>query len=132
MVTAKRARATGIAILALMFLVGALSGAATMRVVSADDASMRMGPQRAHPDLLERLELTPEQRTRIDAILERRRAEMEEFWDQHRPALRAITDSARAELRAVLTPEQREIEERFMEERKAHQKQRDGRRSPQW
>jgi Spy/CpxP family protein refolding chaperone len=132
MVTAKRARATGMAILALMFLVGALSGAATMRVVSADDTSMRMGSQRAHPDLLERLELTPEQRGRIDGILERRRAEMEEFWDQHRPTLRAITDSARAELRAVLTPEQRDIEERFMEERKAHQKQRDRRRTPQW
>jgi Spy/CpxP family protein refolding chaperone len=132
MVTAKRARVTGIAILAIMFLVGALSGAATMRVVSADDTPMRMGPQRAHPDLLERLELTPEQRSRIDGILERRRAEMEEFWDQHRPTLRAITDSTRAELRALLTPEQREIEERFMEERKAHQKQRDRRRTPQW
>jgi Spy/CpxP family protein refolding chaperone len=132
MVSARRARVTGIAILAIMFVVGALSGAAAMRVVNADEKPMRVGPQRAHPDLLERLELTPEQRVRIDGILERRRAEMEAFWDQHRPVLRAITDSARAELRAVLTPEQREVEERFMEERQAHQKQRDSRRTPQW
>jgi Spy/CpxP family protein refolding chaperone len=132
MVTAKRARVTGVAILALMFIIGALTGAATMRVVNADEVPMRVGPQRAHPNLLERLDLTPEQRARIDGILERRRAEMEEFWEQHRPALRAITDSARSELRAVLTPEQREVEERFMAERQEHQKRRDSGRTTQW
>jgi Spy/CpxP family protein refolding chaperone len=132
MVTARRARFVGVAILVIMFVAGALSGAATMRVVSSDEPAMRMRAQREHPDLLERLELTPEQRVRVDAVLERRRAEMEQFWEEHRPALRAITDSARAELRAVLTPEQRDIEARFWEERQDMQRKRQDRRTDRW
>jgi Spy/CpxP family protein refolding chaperone len=132
MVTAKRARLTGLAILVIMFVAGALSGAATMRVVAGEEPANRRGGARQHPDLLERLELTPEQRVHVDAVLERRRGQMEEFWEQHRPALRAITDSARSELRAVLTPEQREVEQRFWEERQQYQKQREGRRTNRW
>jgi Spy/CpxP family protein refolding chaperone len=132
MVTARRARAAGIAILVIMFVTGALAGAATMRVVSADEPPVRMGPPRQHPDLLERLDLAPEQRARVDGILERRRAQMEEFWDRHRPEMQAIADSARAELRSVLTPEQRLVEERYHQERMEHQKQRQGRRPQQW
>jgi Spy/CpxP family protein refolding chaperone len=125
MVTAKRARVMGIALLAVIFMVGALSGAATMRVVGDEAPKLKRVQQDVQPNLLDRLELTPEQRQDADAILERRRAEMEAFWDEHRPALRAIADSARAELRALLTPEQAEIEKRFMEERRVHMEKRD-------
>jgi Spy/CpxP family protein refolding chaperone len=132
MVTAKHARFTGIVILAIVFAVGALTGAATMRVVDADEPPVRMRAQKERPNLLERLELTPEQRVQVDAILERRRAEMEEFWEEHRPTVRAIADSARAELRLVLTPEQRAIEERFMAERRQHYGGLEMRGSGQW
>jgi Spy/CpxP family protein refolding chaperone len=136
MVTARRARLMGIIMLVMMFGVGALVGAATMRVVDAEEAPRLKRAQSAdEPDLLDRLSLSPEQRAQVDAILERRRAEMEEFWDVHRPTLRAIADSARAELRAVLTPEQRRIEEQFMEERRQHggKKERERReRNSQW
>jgi Spy/CpxP family protein refolding chaperone len=127
MVTPRRARITGLIMLAIMFAVGALAGAATMRVVDAEEAPKlkRIQPTPQPPNLLDRLELTSEQKPQIEAILERRRAEMEEFWDTHRPTLRAITDSARAEMRAVLTPEQRELETQFMEERRKHAEKRD-------
>jgi Spy/CpxP family protein refolding chaperone len=126
MVTAKRARVMGIAMLAVIFMVGALSGAATMRVVNGDEGpKLKRTQQETRPSLLDRLELTPEQRVQAEAILERRRAEMEAFWDEHRPALRAIADSARSELRALLTPEQLEIETRFMEQRREHMEKRD-------
>jgi Spy/CpxP family protein refolding chaperone len=125
MVTAKRARITGIVMLAVVFMVGALSGAATMRVVDAEETPRLKRVQPEQRNLLERLELTPVQRAQVDVILERRRAEMEAFWEAHRPTLSAIADSARVELRALLTPEQREIEERFMEERREHMEQRD-------
>jgi Spy/CpxP family protein refolding chaperone len=131
MVTAKRARVTGVLMLAVVFAAGALAGAATMRVVSADETHV-MRSQKPAPDLLDRLELTPEQRERVDVILERRRSEMEEFWDEHRPALRAIADSARAELRSVLTPEQRLIEEEFRAARRKHMERRDAPRRDQW
>jgi hypothetical protein len=120
MVMAKRARLTGMLILAVVFAVGGLAGAVTMRVVEADEPPLRVRPQKPQPNLLEQLQLTAEQRVHAEEILERRRAEMEEFWDVHRPTLRAIADSARAELRAVLTPEQRDLEERIMAQRQQH------------
>jgi Spy/CpxP family protein refolding chaperone len=134
MVTAKRARLTGMVLLAIAFLVGSLTGAAAIRVADADAPPKLMRSKAKQPPahLLERLELSAEQRARVDAILERRRQEMEQFWDVHRPTLRAIADSARAELRAVLTPEQRAIEEQHMAERRAHQQQRDRNRAEQW
>ncbi|HSJ25937.1 MAG TPA: hypothetical protein VK929_14770 [Longimicrobiales bacterium] len=136
MVTARKARLTGLIMLVIAFMVGSLSGAAAIRVADVDGSSKLMRtktkqPQQA-PDLLERLELTPEQRGRVDAILEQRRQEMAAFWELHGPALQAIADSARSELRAVLTPEQRQVEEEFMAERRAHHERRERARSDRW
>jgi Spy/CpxP family protein refolding chaperone len=119
MVTAKRARLTGMLMLLIMFTVGALVGAATMHVVEGDEVPNRTRTtEPPRPSLFEVLELTAEQQAQVDAIMERRREEMDEFWEEHRPIMRAITDSARAEIRRVLTPEQLEIEERFRAERR--------------
>jgi Spy/CpxP family protein refolding chaperone len=109
-------------VLLVMFAVGALTGAATMRVAGGADATPRARAEsrESRPDLFERLELTPEQRVQVDAIMERRRDEMDAFWKQHGPQLRAITDSARVEIRSVLTEEQRAAEEEFRAERRRH------------
>jgi hypothetical protein len=56
----------------------------------------------------------------VDAIMERRRGEVESFWNEHGPQLRAVMDSARADVRELLTPEQRELEEKFFAERRKH------------
>lgn len=119
MVTAKRARLTGMVLLVMMFLVGALSGAATMHVVEGDVVRPRSERDRG-PGLFETLQLTPEQQVKVDAIMERRRGQVDAFWEEHGPVLRAITDSVRSEIRGVLTPEQREAEERFRAERRKH------------
>ena len=125
MVTAKRARLMGLLVLAMMFAVGALAGAATMRVVEGDEVQPRSerssGERQSY---FERLDLTPAQRTQVDAIMERRRDEVDAFWKDHGPEMRAIMDSARAEIRTVLTPEQREIEEQFRAERRRHYEKR--------
>lgn len=121
MVTAKRARVMGLVVLVVMFAIGALTGAATMRVASSDESQAKAraeSPER--PGLFETLQLTDEQRVQVDAIMERRRAEVDAFWKEHGPQLRAITDSARAEMREVLTPEQRVLEEQFRAERRRH------------
>lgn len=121
MVTAKRARLMGVVILAIMFAIGALMGAATMRVATGDDASPRHGAESGRrPGLFETLQLTADQRVQVDAIMERRRAEVDAFWKEHGPQMRAIMDSARAEIRTVLTPAQRELEEQFRAERRKH------------
>ncbi|MBR9990334.1 MAG: hypothetical protein KFH98_11295 [Gemmatimonadetes bacterium] len=119
MVTAKRARMMGVLVLAIMFSVGALTGAATMRVTTAEETRTQQGETR-RPDLFETLELTGEQRTQVDAIMERRRDEVDAFWKEHGPELRAIMDSVRAEIRTVLTPEQQALEEAFRADRRKH------------
>lgn len=121
MVTAKRARLMGMLVLVLMFAVGALTGAATMRVTGNEaEPRAREESRERRPGLFDRLDLTPEQRVQVDAIMERRRKELDAFWEEHGPQLRAVMDSARAEVRGVLTPEQREIEEQFRAERRRH------------
>ena len=120
MVTATRARLTGMVLLAMMFGVGALTGAASMHVVEGDELQQRTGRDGRGPDLFETLQLTRDQQLEVDAIMERRRGQVDAFWKEHGPVLRAITDSARSEIRSVLTPEQRAAEERFRADRRKH------------
>jgi Spy/CpxP family protein refolding chaperone len=122
MVTAKRAQTVGLLMLVIIFAVGAMTGAATMRVTSGDSAEPReaVGSRERRPSLWETLDLTPEQRARVDDIMERRRGEVQAFWNEHGPQLRAVMDSARADVREVLTPEQQAIEAEFFAERRKH------------
>jgi hypothetical protein len=61
----------------------------------------------------EELELSPEQEHRIDAILASSRPRTDAMFDRFLPGLRAVTDSIRAEVRTVLTPQQQEIFDRL-------------------
>ena len=130
MVTAKRARLLSVLIIAIVFAVGGLSGAATMHVVEGDEAPrMERRDRGGRNNLFERLQLTPEQQVQVEAIMEQGRTQMDAFWAQHRPALRAITDSTRAQIRAVLTPEQRALDDEWIAERRREAEKRgeDGR-----
>lgn len=123
----KRARLIGLALLITTFLVGALAGAAVIRVLGAGEPPPPRwaAPHRAGPeDMFERLSLTRAQREQVEAILERRRTQMDAFWKQHGGTLRAIVDSTRAEIRSLLTPAQLAEEERIWAERKAFHKDR--------
>ena len=122
MVTAKRAQTVGLLMLVIIFAVGAMTGAATMRVARDDRSDPReaVESRERRPSLWETLDLTPEQRARVDDIMERRRGEVQAFWTEHGPQLRAVMDSARADVREVLTPEQQAIEAEFFAERRKH------------
>lgn len=56
----------------------------------------------------EELELTRDQRARIDTILARYRDRMHEMWSEVRPRYRSLVDSARARIVDVLTDRQAE------------------------
>ena len=58
--------------------------------------------------LLEGLELTDEQRGRIDRILEGQEDRLEEFWQSRLPEMRPIVLESYDRIRNVLTPAQRE------------------------
>lgn len=123
LLTPGRTRLVGFGLLIATFLVGALAGAAADRVLSADQpdgkarAEREEGEQRSY--VIDRVDMSPEQRASIDAILERRSERMRAVWHEAEPRLDAITDSARADIMQVLTPEQRAQYERKLEERRA-------------
>lgn len=113
-----RTRLVGFALIAVTFLAGGLAGAAFERVLSAE-AIRRDAPateeRRGH--VIDQVDMRPEQRAAIDAILERRSERMKAAWSEISPRLEAITDSARMEIMTVLTAEQRADYEARLEAR---------------
>lgn len=122
---AHRTRLLGIAVLVLTFVVGALSGAALDRFLVAEPTPApdvatpaaapggegrerrgRHGPPNER-DIFDQLDLTTEQREKIDEILDHRRAQLDAFWAEARPRVHSLVESTRADIRAILTPEQR-------------------------
>jgi Spy/CpxP family protein refolding chaperone len=120
-----RLRFAGALLLAATFAVGALGGlafgdfgendqaVADAREPDCDDHDGRRG------SYLDRLELTAEQQQRIDVILQERKEQMDAFWAENGPRMEQIVDSARAEIRNVLTADQRAQVDRMREERRA-------------
>jgi hypothetical protein len=105
---AGRTRLIGFALIVVTFLVGGLAGAAFDRVLTAESVRRdvpRADERRGH--IIDEVEMRPDQRAAIDVILERRSERMKAAWSEISPRLEAITDSARMEIMAILTPEQR-------------------------
>jgi|SRR5690606_16241879 len=129
--SARRTRRLGLMLLAAAFFVGGLTGAAFDRVFAGETPPPARSATQCEPERNDRREdvfaslgLSHDQRARIDEILEHRREQTEAFWEEHGPLLRGIVDSARAEIRALLTPEQRAEYERMLAERRAAQRER--------
>lgn len=107
----RRMRMAGMALLAVTFVVGALAGTAFGRVLSADEPAPGARTAECRGDrgphhIFDELDLSPEQRSRIDAIMARRRARTDSLWQTDGARIRAAVDSTRAEIRAVMTPAQ--------------------------
>ncbi|MFW5951128.1 MAG: hypothetical protein ACOCVZ_03325 [Gemmatimonadota bacterium] len=113
-----RMRLVGVGLLALAFLVGALTGAALDRVLTDGPKPHRgSGDDNRRSYIIDRVEMAPEQRQTIDEILDDRSQRMRAVWREVEPRLDAITDSARHEIMDVLTPEQRAEYERMLDRR---------------
>lgn len=121
----RRARLLGIALLVATFAAGMLAGAAFDRTLVAREPAAAQEPDCHGPAgrktrmILDQLDLTPEQRVRVDAVMERRRAQADAFWKEEGPRMRRLVDSTRAEIRAVLTPAQRAEYDRLRAEHRA-------------
>ena len=111
-----RVRAQGLLLLGLAFGSGVLGGMALERVRAV--RSWQTTVARGRPDMgpmgagrlafFDRLGITDEQRERIRGILEASRPLTDSILQSSMPRLSAIHDSVRAEIRAVLTPEQQQ------------------------
>lgn len=108
----RRMRLAGMALLAVTFVAGMLAGTAFGRVLNAGEpapgaatATECSGGRGPH-HILDELELSPEQRARIDAVMARGRVRTDSLWKSDGTRIRAAVDSTRAEVRALLTPAQ--------------------------
>jgi len=103
-------RLVAVIVLVATFLVGATAGWDAARWARHGEWWWTRGSapsaHQEQPRFLDRLDLTSAQRARVDTILERRRAQMDAFRRGPGRQFRAILDSTRAEIRAVLTPAQ--------------------------
>ena len=95
------------------------------RARQGDDDAARMA--RGREAFERRIGITPVQRTQIDSIFGARRGQIDAFWRGPGQALRAILDSTQADVRAVLTPEQRVKYDAHRREEDARRAKRRGR-----
>lgn len=95
-------------LLLLTFLAGAAAGMAGDRLWGSPDGhgDRRHREEAALQRLDDELQLTPEQRSQVETILEHHRQAMKRLWEQIRPQFTARLDSVRTEIEGVLTPEQ--------------------------
>jgi uncharacterized membrane protein len=134
--TNARTRLLGVGLLAAVFVAGGLAGAAVHQVRGAS-ADGEPRPAAEGDQRHERpcrvpfgyLDLTAEQRSRVDAAFERRRHQLDAFWKDNGPRYESIVDSTRVEFRSVLTPDQlAEYDRRRAEQQQREEREREKRR----
>lgn len=128
-----RTRLLGVGLLVATFLAGGIGGAAVERrtsvvsVPAAPPAEVKGQGTEEDEDrqqnrrtrLIDQVGLTPEQRVAIDSILHEGRENVDAYWKQWEPGYRALVDSTRAMVRAVMTPEQLAEYDRLRAEHRA-------------
>lgn len=113
-----RTRLATIGVLALVFVAGGAVGAALQRVLAPEPgaavAGGAVGDRREREDgrrerrrIVDRVGLTEEQRAKVDSIVEYHRVRVGEVWREMGPRFEAIAESTRADIKRILTPEQR-------------------------
>lgn len=110
--------------LALMFLLGAVLVGGALGF-TADRYMLRdagRDPRSSRALLYDRLELSTAQRAAMDSILDDRHRQYKALLEPVRPQMDSIRFRARAQIRALLTPEQLERFEQILDDNK------DGRR----
>lgn len=111
------------------FFAGSLAGAAFTRVVNADQAVQSQPEKKAEQpekkkrrSIFDELGLTPQQDSQIHAIMKQTEPKTDSMWREFRPRIRAVIDSAHAEIDNVLKPEQRQQLQQWRQERRERQR----------
>lgn len=94
-------------LLVLSFVVGGLTGMAMEEALGIDwfeflDEDYDRGNDR----LLVGLDLSSDQRSRAEQILEREEERLEDYWEDRLPEIQGILQETYSEIRGILTPEQ--------------------------
>lgn len=142
--SSKRARLVTLAVLLLVFVSGFLVGFALDRSLTAGPTADETEAQADRPDrddddddrrdkrrryVIDRVELGPEQRSRVDSIItfhrQRTRELSEEFEEEYRPRYRQIVTDTRESIKSVLTEQQAATYDSLLAERSRHRSRRD-------
>jgi Spy/CpxP family protein refolding chaperone len=128
-------RAAIAAYVGLIFASGAVLGFYGNRLYIASQDSGKPGP-RANPEeyrkklldmFRDRLHVTDDQVTKLNAIMDETRSRVEETRRQMKPAYQKIHEEQDQKIRAILTPDQLTEFDKILKERQEHQKQNGGR-----
>jgi Spy/CpxP family protein refolding chaperone len=120
----------------LVFACGALLGAFAQRLYTVSSVSAKAAPRnpeefrkRVVAEYKGRLNLTDQQVSKLNEIMDETRASVEETRRQMRPAYQKIHEAQVQKIRAMLTPEQQIEHEKMLKEREERQKK-NGRPQP--
>lgn len=101
-----RSRAIALVLIALVFVAGGAAGVVVDRLlISRTVVGTRVTADMS--EVLDELQLTPRQRAQAEAMLQRRAPNAEAVMHEVAERLRSVSDSLDAELRTILTSEQR-------------------------
>ena len=95
-------------LLAVVFGTGVAVGIAVDRTRATPAPVPMAGRRGPLPPYLEDLDLSPDQHAKIKAILDAQKPKVDTIWDGVLPKLHVISDFTFAQIRHVLTPEQRQ------------------------
>ena len=103
-------RAGGVAVLLLLvtFGVGAMAGMAIEEAAGIDWFDFLDRDEQEDVRLLDGMSLTADQRGAIERILDRQDDSLEQYWEARMPEIHGILASSYDEIRALLSPAQRE------------------------
>ena len=113
--TAVAPRRRALIALLLVFAAGLAGGALLEDLVDEIDRPLFAAADHDDEDdfseerLLRSLDLTGEQRSRVERAFAAREDRMETYWEGRLPELESMIDSSREDIRAILTPEQRAV-----------------------
>jgi protein CpxP len=133
-----KSRAWALALLVAVFLVGGAAGAAVDRTLLVDrsvssDQGRRSGDRadrrRSYLDwLAAELQLSEQQKTEVQAILEQHREHVSQVWGEMRPKYEELQEQARAEIRALLSEEQMAAYDALLERQREREQRNQARR----
>ncbi len=120
-------KARAAVLLLAVLLLGGLLGATTVRMLEGDAGThprrtMRPGHEGYMEWLTAELDLTPEQRAEVNAIVSEHRERMAELWRELRPRFETVKRDFRREVGAVLNEDQRARFEELLESRSKHRR----------
>lgn len=90
----------------ILFVVGFMAGALAMNIYRSRQISPRAGGRGGFEQMLDRLNLTQDQRTRVTEIFEDARRQLAQLRQESEPRFREVRKNTDERLQAVLTPEQ--------------------------